>query len=191
MSPHTFMTSTSCIVASEVQIQAQCGHIQVHILSHVNLCSPANGWYPLFCDKAMSAASASLSDSYSTLWCIMTHIPLAWNTTCNHMHPQWKAMSNLPVEIWNQIFIITSTQVVEGLLMLPKQADVVGDWERLLWKACDGLHQFIPVNVQPEVCAVSHIPCHYFWTLVENEKWIRKTVFKMFLDFENFILAMF
>lgn len=146
-------------------------------------------WYSLLCDKAISVTSASLSDSYFTLWCFVTHISPAWGTY-NRMYPQSKLMSNSPVEIWNQLFIKTSTQVVEDLLMLSKQADVVGDWEGLLWKACDGLHQLILVNVQSEVCAIFHITCYYFWTLGENEKWIRKTVSKTFLNFGNFILPL-
>lgn len=48
------------------------------------------------------------------------------------MYPQSKSVSSLPVEIWNQLVIKTNAQVVEDLLMLTKQADVVGDWERLL-----------------------------------------------------------
>lgn len=71
-------------------------------------------------------------------------------------------MSNLPVEICDQLVIITSTQVVEDLLMLAKQADVVGSRERLLRKARDGLHYFILVNMNSEVCPLFRITCYYF-----------------------------
>lgn len=71
-------------------------------------------------------------------------------------------MSNLPVEIWDQFVFVPSAQVVEKLLMLAKQADVVGDRERLFRKARNGFHHFILVNMYPEVSPIFCITCYYF-----------------------------
>lgn len=52
--------------------------------------------------------------------------------------------------------------------MLPKQANVVGDGERLLREARDGLHYFIVVNMYSEISAFFRFTCHYFCTLEGN-----------------------
>jgi hypothetical protein len=71
-------------------------------------------------------------------------------------------MSSLPVEINDQVVIITSTEVIEGLFVLAKQADVVRGRERFLRKTRDGLHHFILINVNSEVCPMFRTTCYYF-----------------------------
>ena len=71
-------------------------------------------------------------------------------------------MPSLPVEIWDQPILIPSAQVVEGLLVLTKQADVVGGGKRHFGKARDGFHHPVLVNVDAEVIPILHVTRHYF-----------------------------
>lgn len=71
-------------------------------------------------------------------------------------------MFNLPVEIWDQLVLVPITQVVEKLLMLAKEADVIGGRERLFRKARDGFHHFILVDMYPEVSPIFCITSYYF-----------------------------
>lgn len=71
-------------------------------------------------------------------------------------------MSNLPIEICDEVFIVPSTQVVEELLVLAKQADVVGGGEGLPRKARDGFHHVILVNMNSEVSPIFRTAGYYF-----------------------------
>lgn len=71
-------------------------------------------------------------------------------------------MPSLPVEIWDQPILISSAQVVEGLLVLTKQADVVGGGERHFGKARDGFHHLVFVDVDAEVIPILHVTRYYF-----------------------------
>ena len=71
-------------------------------------------------------------------------------------------MPSLPVEIWDQPIFIPSAQVVEGLLVLTKQAAVVGSGERHFGKACDGFHHPVLVDVDAEVIPILHVTRYYF-----------------------------
>lgn len=104
-------------------------------------------------------------------------------------------MFNLPVEIWDQLVLVPITQVVEKLLMLAKEADVIGGRERLFRKARDGFHHFILVDMYPEVSPIFCITSYYFQTLVAGGVCVReirkKKTLETFLDFGNFIIAIY